>query len=450
MPVLVKGANTAVPSMSVRALLGWTAGAGVPDVDVSALLLTAAGKVRGDVDLVFYNQPVHPGGAVRHAGKRAGSAGPAQDEILVDLARLEAGVERIVIAASADGGTFGQVPGLHLSIVDAGLGTEIARFEDMRATSERAFVAGELYLRNGVWKFRAVGQGWDAGLAGLATAFGITVDEEPPAAPATAPAAPLAKPVPAPATAPAADLRAAPAGVAVMAPVQPQTAPLPRTGGPGRPKVGGPARAQQAPAVHRQPTTISLSKGSGPARLTKTAAIIASASWSSRTDYDLYALVVTRDGKVHHVARFGAHGVRAASQFRGIRQEGDAGRSAGAQGTATERLTIAFDDTIAAVVPVAYSAQSNGTGSFHQYRVSLAVDNGAGERITIDASNGNRNNRIYTCVPAVIHNGRDGNVWVEYLEAYSRPNSEHRPDVYLGPDGRVIVQMDAGPVNRFK
>ncbi|MFC4040769.1 hypothetical protein ACFO1B_20235 [Dactylosporangium siamense] len=82
--------------------------------------------------------------------------------------------------------------------------------------------------------------------------------------------------------------------------------------------------------------------------------------------------------------------------------------------------------------------------------MSLAVGNGAGERTVIDASNGNRNNRIYTCVPAVIHNGRDGNVRVEYLEAYSRPNSEHRPDAYIGPDGRVMVRMDAGPVNRFK
>ncbi|MEV4138226.1 TerD domain-containing protein [Dactylosporangium sp. NPDC049742] len=432
MPVLVKGANTALSATSVRAVLGWTAGAGVPDVDVSALLLTAAGTVRGDQDFVFYNQPVHPGGAVRHAGKQM-AGGPAHDSIVVDLARVDRGVERVVIAASADGGTFGQVPGLHISIVDATLGTEIARFDDMRATSERAFVAGELYLRNGAWKFRAVGQGWDSGLAGLATAFGITVDDEPPAK--AAHQIPAQPPTQAPTMTPVAPMAPAAAAMPPAAPSR-HTGVLPRQG--------------WAPPVPRQPTTISLTKGSGPARLTKTATIVASASWSSRTDYDLYALVVTRDGKVHHVARFGAIGVRASSKFRGVRQEGDVGRAAGAQGTATERLTIAFDDTIAAVVPVAYSAQSNGTGSFHQYRVSLAVDNGAGERVTIDASNGNRNNRIYTCVPAVIHNGRDGNVWVEYLEAYSRPNSECRPDAHIGPDGRVVVRMDAGPVNRFK
>ncbi len=113
--------------------------------------------MRGDGDFVFYNQPRHASGAVRHTGKRSGA-----DAVEVDLAALEPGVERVVLAASADGGTFGQVSGLRLTLSDAGTGAEVAVF-DMAATTETAFVSGELYRRAGAWKFRAVGQGYASG-----------------------------------------------------------------------------------------------------------------------------------------------------------------------------------------------------------------------------------------------------------------------------------------------
>ncbi|MEV6135041.1 TerD family protein [Nocardia sp. NPDC051990] len=56
-------------------------------------------------------------------------------------------------------------------------GAEAARFDSTGATTETAFVLGELYRRQGAWKFRAVGQGYATGLAGLATEFGILVDD---------------------------------------------------------------------------------------------------------------------------------------------------------------------------------------------------------------------------------------------------------------------------------
>lgn len=191
----------------VRVELAWAAGAGVPDVDASALLLTEAGRVRDDGDFVFYNQPRHASDAVTHLGKRGG-AGETTDTVRVDLGAVEAAVERIVLCASADGGTFGQVPGLLLRVLDAGSGSELARFA-MAAGTETAFIGGELYRRQGAWKFRAVGQGYASGLAGLATDFGISVDDTatPTATPAASPAAtpppePAATPPPAPATTP--------------------------------------------------------------------------------------------------------------------------------------------------------------------------------------------------------------------------------------------------------
>jgi stress response protein SCP2 len=164
---LTPGANLPVPTAPVRAVLSWQPGPDTPEIDVSALLLGPSGTVRDDADLVFYNQPRHLSGAVRVQGSA----------VEVDLADVEADVERIVLAASADGGTFGQVDGMVLQLV--GAGDALADFP-ITAAGETALIGGELYRRGEGWKFRAIGQGYDSGLAGLATDFGIAVDDGPP------------------------------------------------------------------------------------------------------------------------------------------------------------------------------------------------------------------------------------------------------------------------------
>ncbi len=234
---LSKGANLAVDSPVVRVELAWSAGPGVPEVDASALLLTSAGRVRGDEDFVFFNQPRHASGAVRHLGRRS-AGGATADAVEVDLRALEPEVERVVLCASADGGTFGRVPGLSLRLLDAGTGAELARF-DMTAGTETALIGGELYRRQGRWKFRAVGQSYAAGLAGLATDFGITVDEgapaqapdttpAPPAQPPAAATAPPARTPPAPPPGPLPPASAAePAGRYVPTPPPPHVPPTP-------------------------------------------------------------------------------------------------------------------------------------------------------------------------------------------------------------------------------
>ncbi|MGW3682859.1 TerD family protein [Streptomyces prasinus] len=209
-----KGSNTPVPTTALRVELGWRTGPGVPDADASALLL-AGGRVRSDGDFVFYNQPAHPSGAVRHEGKR-NAGGQVTDTLLVDLARVEPGIETVILAASSDSGTFGRVPGLYIEVKDAARGTVAARFDSAGATSESAFVLGEFYRRQGTWKFRAVGQGYSSGLEGLATDYGITVDEPQHAAPAS-PAAP-------PPSAPAAPAPPAARPAAPPPPAAPPTA----------------------------------------------------------------------------------------------------------------------------------------------------------------------------------------------------------------------------------
>ncbi|MCD9141921.1 TerD family protein [Streptomyces albireticuli] len=178
-----KGSNIPLDARNVRAVLRWTPGPGVPDVDASALLVDGGGRVRSDEDFVFYNQPRHPSGAVRHLAKKRLVEG-ATDAIEADLTGLEPAVDRVVLAASADGGPFGLVPDLCVLLYDTAAGggradEPLARFEVRPETgSETAMICGELYRRGDGWKFRALGQGYASGLVGLATEFGISVDEE--------------------------------------------------------------------------------------------------------------------------------------------------------------------------------------------------------------------------------------------------------------------------------
>ncbi|SHF52960.1 Stress response protein SCP2 [Jatrophihabitans endophyticus] len=217
------GSNLTLPAGPVRVTLRWAGGtAGIPDVDASALLLQSSGVVATDADFVFYNQPEHPSGAVRVVARATATEYP----IDVNPARLPATTDRVVVAASATGGTFGQVPGLEVVVTELTGGAVVATFA-MHATEETAFVCAEIYRRGDTWKFRAVGQGYASGLAGLARDFGISTAESPAAAPPPAappPAAtppPVVTPFPAAAPPPA----AAPAAPAVAPPAAPPSAP---------------------------------------------------------------------------------------------------------------------------------------------------------------------------------------------------------------------------------
>lgn len=188
-------------------------------LDVSGLLISANGKVRSDADFIFYNQPNGPGVTYRSGG------GTAPDAITVDTAAVPADVEKIVITASPDsaGASFaGSEP--TATIRDADGGAVLATFTPPRLGSETALVVAEVYRRGGGWKVRAVGQGYANGLAGIATDFGVTVEEPAapqPAAPQPAAPQPPAPPVGAVPPAPPAPL-AAPAP-----PAWPQPAPVP-------------------------------------------------------------------------------------------------------------------------------------------------------------------------------------------------------------------------------
>ncbi|MFJ3790821.1 TerD family protein [Kitasatospora sp. NPDC090091] len=218
-------------------------------LDVSGLLLTDAGKVRSDADFVFYNAPNGPG--VTHRPAAAGTP----DAITIDTAAVPAGITKIVVTASPDeaGATFaGMEP--TATVRDADSGQVLVTFTPPPLSRETALIVVEVYQRNGAWKVRAVGQGYADGLAGIATDFGVSVDD----APAPAAAAPVAPPVAAPVAPPVAPPAPPAPPVAPQAPPAPPAAPV-------DPRVAMAAGGQVPPAPPAEPapslTKVTLDKG---------------------------------------------------------------------------------------------------------------------------------------------------------------------------------------------
>ena len=165
---LQQGGNAPVSGNNVTVTVAGNPASGV-EVDVSAYLLTDAGKVRGDEDMVFYNQPSGGGGAISFT-----KGGGALGTFSLDLGRMPPAITRIVFCVTIDEAvarrqTLAQVSGARISAGD------IAFAPALSQATEAAMIFGELYLRNGAWKFRAVGQGFNGGLGPLARSFGIDV-----------------------------------------------------------------------------------------------------------------------------------------------------------------------------------------------------------------------------------------------------------------------------------
>ncbi|KUN01211.1 TerD-family protein [Streptomyces yokosukanensis] len=190
---LTKGGNVSLSKQApgltaVTVGLGWQTNTGY-EPDASALLCDRSGKVLSDEHFVFFNNLSSPDGSVRHAG----GGGPVDGDdqrILIDLTRVPDQVEKIVFLVSlydgaSRGQAFGQVLRAHIRVLDQDGGAELARYglASGSLSTETALVFGELYRNGAEWKFRAVGQGYASGLAGIATDYGVSVLREAPEAP---------------------------------------------------------------------------------------------------------------------------------------------------------------------------------------------------------------------------------------------------------------------------
>ena len=188
---LVKGGNVSLskeaPGLtSVTVGLGWdvrkTDGQDF-DLDASAFIVGADEKVLSDKHFVFYNNDKSPDGSVVYGGDNKTGEGDGDDEtIKIDFAKLPAEVKKVVIGVTIHEGqqrgqNFGSVSNAYARVVNDADGKELARYDlSEDASTNAAMVFVELYRGNeGDIKVKAIGQGWDSGLAGLAGSMGVNV-----------------------------------------------------------------------------------------------------------------------------------------------------------------------------------------------------------------------------------------------------------------------------------
>jgi tellurium resistance protein TerD len=187
---LSKGGNVSLskeaPGLTaVTVGLGWdvrsTTGTDF-DLDASAIACKADGKVLSDQHFIFFNNLKSPDGSIEHLGDNLTGEGEGDDEqVNVNLTTVPAEIDKIVFPVSiydADNRqqNFGQVRNAFIRVVNQSGATEIARYDlSEDASTETAMVFGELYRNGAEWKFRAVGQGYAAGLRGIAQDFGVNV-----------------------------------------------------------------------------------------------------------------------------------------------------------------------------------------------------------------------------------------------------------------------------------
>ena len=187
---LSKGGNVSLtkeaPGLTaVTVGLGWDARSTTGtdfDLDASAILVDPNGKATSDGDFVFFNNLVSGDGSVKHLGDNLTGEGDGDDEqVNVDLAAVPVGIDKIVFPVSiydaeSRSQSFGQVRNAFIRIINQAGGAELARYDlSEDASTETAMVFGELYRAGAEWKFRAVGQGYAAGLKGIAQDFGVNV-----------------------------------------------------------------------------------------------------------------------------------------------------------------------------------------------------------------------------------------------------------------------------------
>ncbi|MEU4877478.1 TerD family protein [Streptomyces sp. NPDC021608] len=215
--------------------------------DISCFGLDADERLSDDRYFVFFNQPKSPEESIQLLGAQAGDT----ESFRVTLDRIPPQIQKLSFTATLDGaGQMSQIGPGHLRIVAGG--EEVARyaFSGAEFTTERAVMLGDFYLKD-VWRFAAVGQGFDGGLDALLKNFGGEVaEEEAPPAPAQ-PQAGGASPGFAP---PAFGAPSAPAPAPQQpAPHQAQPAAQGFAPPPGAPAPHAPA---PAPSVHAAPTIV--------------------------------------------------------------------------------------------------------------------------------------------------------------------------------------------------
>lgn len=407
---LAKGGNAVLSAAVCRVTLT----SPTTGIDVSAVLLGHDGKVRSDDDLVFYNHSSQDGVVLNG------------QTIVADLAAVPTTVDRVAVVASIDPelrATHFDESNTPQAVIECG-SARITFAPPPLMHRETVVILVELYRRADVWKARAVGQGWDTGLAGLASDFGIVVDD---------PGLSTAQSLSAATGAQTWDTPTVPSRPAYAPNVSPGGAPVRLT-----PPTCPPVPLGKVALTKAGQATINMRKDD------PSLVVTATLEWNGGSaarrqagaDLDLYALFVPgslvtalgkRPNKSDQVVYYRQLGSPFAPPY--IALDGDS-RVPG-----RETITIRRPDLQGYVLLCAYSAVENGTGSFKSYGARAVITDGRGSTVTVPLFN-NRNLSYWVAI-ALIDFTVPGGAQIRHVEKYSGNHVEARPTLYSNGNFRM-------------
>lgn len=336
------------------------------------------GKCKNDYSFVFYGQPSSLDGSIKHIGSTNSSS-----EIHMSLDTIPSTIEKIALTLTIhegemNGNNFESIAAVRLSVKDRANGSVLYSFDfGQELQKETAIVVGEIYRHNGEWKLSAVGMGFNGGLPALCENFGLEVDGPP------TPPKELVE-------------------VAITTP--PEKAPIPMN------------------IILKKKESINIQKS---------AKVVATLEWDKeRIDLDLYCFYVLKNGEIGKVYYKDMGNTKKAPY---ITLDGDLKQSG------KETIIIHEPSKLNFVLFSAYSAVSNGIGSFKSMKARAVVDNQMGQRITSSLF---QNNKLSYWVATVhIDFTSEHEMAVSHVETYSKSNSEKSP--LLEKNGSF--KMDVGP-----
>ncbi len=127
------------------------------DLDASCVMFDEQNR---PVDVVWFRQLKSRDGSIVHTGDNRTGAGDGDDEqIIVDLSRVPAGVKSLVFTVNSfTGQNFSQVENAFCRLADSSNGREVARYDLSVQGAHTAQIMSKLYRHNGEWKMHAIGE----------------------------------------------------------------------------------------------------------------------------------------------------------------------------------------------------------------------------------------------------------------------------------------------------
>jgi len=406
---LTKGRNV----RGIAIGLGWRSADPEIDINASAFLLGANGRCARDEDFIFYGQQESRNRAVMHAAQPGGSG----EAIRIAVPDIPSDIERIAITLTIHDGeligkSFGQVSDAACTITASDSGEVIASFPFGEGLGlETAIVVGELYLYKGDWKFNAVGSGFNGGLSSLVTNFGLELEDD-----VAATKEEIEKPAAKPEIKPIAEIE------------KPAAKPLQEQA--EKPTV----KEERAPTV--QLGKVSLEK-QGSVNIRKAGKVTARLEWESAKDLDLYCFYVTQTnetGKIYY------RNLGSPKKSPYIQLDGDS------KGKGQETITIHRPEELKYVLFAAYSAISNGVGSFYSMKARAVVDNHQGQQVV--SSLYEKNNYAYWVAIAHLDFTAPSEMKVSHVEQYSKRFTEKSPLLY--EDGTFKMNVGKAEFKGFR